>query len=140
MRIKDPTRILLVGIGAVYYCFGLLKFLPDNTPIQQLAQRTISKLSLGLVPSDHSLILLGSAETLLGMLLILGIKKRAVLFLTLGHVMLTFSSVVLFPQDMFDPSVPHLTLMGQYVFKNIIIVSGLLFLLSTSNDFKPFKR
>ncbi len=47
--------LLRVSLGIVFFWFGVLKFFPDLSPAQGLATRTISVLTLGLVPPEVSL-------------------------------------------------------------------------------------
>ena len=76
-----------------------------------------------------SIILLAIWETLIGVLLVLNVFRRFAVIVALIHMGFTFTPLVLFPDAVFGDSVINLTLVGQYIIKNLIIVSALLKLL-----------
>ena len=47
---RSGPVLLRVSLGVVFLWFGALKFFPDLSPAQDLATRTISVLTMGLVP------------------------------------------------------------------------------------------
>ena len=128
---KEFQKINLIAcsIGIVYLWFGLLKFFPDVSPAEELAKNTINQLTFGLIPSDISYYTLAIWETLVGVLLILGIFKRIAIVLALIHMVFTFTPLFLFPEVSFSNLPFSFTIVGQYIVKNIIIVSALLLLL-----------
>ena len=124
-------RIVSLSIGVVYLWFGCMKFFNDSTPIAQLAQNTIEVLSIGLIPPHLSIMILAAVETGLGALLIFQ-AIRVVLVISFFHILFTFSPIFLFPEYVFTESGLGFTLIGQYIFKNIIIVGCLLFLINAT--------
>lgn len=121
-------RFLTVSIGVVYLWFGMLKFFSGVSPAEELAKNTITVLTFGIIPSDLSCILLAIWETLAGVLLLTGMFKRFTILFTLLHIVLTFTPLCIFPELVFVDFPSHLTLLGQYIFKNIIIIASLLVL------------
>jgi len=121
--------IMLVSIGVVYLWFGILKFFPSMSPAEELAKNTINKLTFELIPSQISFYTLAIWETSVGIMLILGIFKRYALFLALVHMFFTFTPLILFPEISFKYLPFSFTIIGQYILKNIIIVSAILVLL-----------
>lgn len=129
-RIKN-NHILALTIGLVYVWFGALKFFPGLSPAEQLAGKTVCALTLGLIPEGICLLLLAIWEVAVGALLILNIQRKKVVMLTLLHMVFTFSPYVIFPEQSF--TVPFaFTLVGQYIFKNIIIIAALVMLYKTA--------
>ena len=116
--------LLRLSLGLVFLWFGVLKFFPDMSPAQELATRTIGVLTGGLVQPAVSLPVLAAWESLIGLGLILGHQLRAVLLLLYMQMLGTLTPVVLFPHEVFVqiPFVP--TLEGQYIIKNLVLISA----------------
>ena len=121
--------ILPVSIGLVYLWFGSLKFFAGVSPAEQLAKDTITHLTAGLIVPEVSIVLLAIWETLIGVLLIFSLWQRFALNLALVHILLTFSPFLFFPELLWTEAPFGLTLLGQYIIKNIIILGVLLVLL-----------
>ena len=119
---------LAFGIGLIYLWFGLLKFFPGLSPAEELAKNTISILTFYLLPPSISIILLAIWETAIGILFLLGLYKRPIILITLLHMILTFSPILFFPEQISNGSPFHLSLVGQYILKNVVIIGALLVL------------
>ena len=104
--------------------FGGLKFFNHLSPAEDLAKNTVQMLTFGFIPSNISIILLAVWETLIGVLLILNVFRKPVIILVLVH--LTFTPLLFFPNQSFNHSPLVLTLLGQYIFKNVIIIGALI--------------
>ena len=114
-----------ISIGAVFVWFGVLKFWPDLSPADQLATETIEQLSFGLIGGDLARVLLAILETVIGVGLLSGRFLRLTLLLLVGQMLGTVTPLFLFPELTWsDPLVP--TLEGQYILKNIVLVSAAL--------------
>lgn len=122
---------LRLSLGVVFFWFGVLKFFPGLSPAQDLAARTIEVLSLGLVPPVVSVPALAAWECAIGLGLITGRWLRATLFLLLAQMLGTITPLALFPAETFTrfPYAP--TLEGQYIIKNLVLVSAALVLGAT---------
>ena len=116
--------LLRVSLGIVFFWFGVLKFFPDLSPAQGLATRTISVLTLGLVPPEVSLPVLAAWECVIGLGLLVGIRLREVLLLLFVQMAGTLTPVFLFPEEVFTriPYAP--TLEGQYIIKNVVLIAA----------------
>lgn len=116
--------LLRVSLGIVFFWFGVLKFIPDASPAQDLATRTIDVLTFGLVKPQLSLPILAAWECLIGLGLITGRFMRATLLLLFVQMAGTITPVVLFPAEVFTrfPYAP--TLEGQYIIKNAVLISA----------------
>ncbi|MFW5890525.1 MAG: DUF417 family protein [Marinilabiliaceae bacterium] len=121
---KNGLFLLRISIGLIFFWFGILKFFPGVSPAQDLAIRTISVMSFGLLPEFIISNGLALWEVLIGLGLIAGKYLRITLVLLFLQMIGTFFPVFLFPQEVFAdvPFVP--TLEGQYIIKNLIIVSA----------------
>ena len=116
---------LRISIGVIFFWFGVLKFWPGLSPADQLATETIDRLSFGLLPRDTARILLAVLETSIGIGLVTGKYMRITLLLLVGQMLGTVTPLFLFTDITWaDPFVP--TLEGQYILKNIVLVSAAL--------------
>ena len=133
---SQTTRFLSISIGLVYLWFGGLKYFSGFSPAEQLAQDTIAVLTFDLIPPNYSILLLALWESLVGISLLIK-SSRTTLQLALLHILLTFTPVFFFPERCFVELPFKFTLLGQYIFKNIIILATLLQLyrLSKKNSY-----
>jgi uncharacterized membrane protein YphA (DoxX/SURF4 family) len=123
--------ILRISLGINFFWFGILKFFPDASPAQDLASRTITKLTFGLVQPELSIPLLAGWEVLIGLGLISGLFLRGTLFLLAVQMLGTLTPLIIFPDETFTifPFAP--TLEGQYIIKNLVLISGAMVVGST---------
>ncbi len=128
------VTILRCSIGVIYLWFGVLKFFPGYSPAEDLAINTINKLTGGLLYAKASILLLAIWETVLGILLVLGIEIKKVLMFLFLHMACTFTPLLFFPAISFKIAPYGFTLLGQYIMKNIVIVSAACVLWETSPD------
>ena len=116
--------LLRLSLGVVFLWFGALKLFPNVSPAQELATRTLDMLSGGLVPASVSLPFLAGWECVIGLGLLVGRGLRAILFLLYVQMLGTLTPIVLFPDEVFTriPYAP--TLEGQYIIKNLVLISA----------------
>ena len=126
---SNPLRLLAISLGFCYFWFGFLKFFPGASPAENLAKETISMLTLGIIPDSLSILLLAIWETAIGILFLANYIKKPVLIMALIHIFLTFSPLFLLPDLAFNDAFYLPTLLGQYVAKNVVFISGFLILL-----------
>jgi len=134
---KICCRLLAMSIGLVYLWFGILKFFPHLSPAEDLAKNTITILTGNLIPQNVSIILLAIWETLIGVFLVFNIFRKPIIILALVHLLFTFTPLMFFPNDSFE--LPFVfTLLGQYIFKNLIIIVALIMLyINVEPRYKP---
>jgi uncharacterized membrane protein YphA (DoxX/SURF4 family) len=118
--------LLRISLGIVYLWFGVLKFFPGLSPAENLAVRTMEQISFGLVGGDLALKLLAVWETAIGLGLLLGVWLRFTLLILILQWIGTIMPLLFFPEETFIriPFVP--TLEGQYIIKNLVIISAAL--------------
>ena len=117
-------RLLRISLGVVFLWFGALKFFAGLSPAQDLATRTISTLTFGRIAPGTALLLLATWECLIGLGLILGVFMRATLLLLWVQMLGTVTPLIFFPRETFA-QIPYApTLEGQYIIKNIVLVSA----------------
>lgn len=121
---KYGIVLLRISLGIVFFWFGFLKFFPGVSPADELATKTIAKLTFGLIQPSVSIVLLALWETLIGLGLITGKYLRVTLFLLFSQMLGAMTPLLLFPDEAFTriPYVP--TLEGQYIIKNLVLISA----------------
>lgn len=121
---RRGVGLLRASVGLVFLWFGVLKFFPDLSPAEGLATRTITVLTAGLVPPEIGLRVLALWECAVGVGLLLGVFLRATLFLLWLQMAGALTPLFLFPGETFT-RVPYApTLEGQYIIKNLVLISA----------------
>lgn len=123
--------IMRLGLGLVFLWFGVLKFFPGLSPAEDLATRTISTLTFGLVGPSLSLPVLAAWETAIGVGLLTGKFMRVTLLLLFLQMIGTAMPLVLFPSEVFAQFPISPTLEGQYIIKNVVLIGAGLVLGAT---------
>ncbi len=112
-------RLLRISIGMVFLWFGLLKVI-GVSPVDDLVTAVISW-----VPPAISVPLVGLFEMVLGLALMSGLALRLTLLLLWLHLAGTFLVLVLRPDLAFQNGNPlFLTADGEFVIKNLVLISG----------------
>jgi len=124
-RIQQNT-LIKISIGIVYLWFGALKFFPELSPPEGLATDTIRELTLGIIPENVSIILLALIEVGIGICFLLNFQLKKVALIALGHLICTFTPLIFFNELSYNGHPIFLTLVGQYIIKNLIIIAVLL--------------
>jgi len=116
--------LLRISLGVIFFWFGVLKFFPGLSPAQDLATRTISVMTFGLMPPSISILLLATWECMIGLGLMFGIFKRATLLLLWAQMLGTLTPILFFSNEVFT-AIPYApTLEGQYIIKNLVLISA----------------
>ena len=125
---RNGLFLLRISIGIIFIWFGVLKFFPGISAAQNLAIRTIELLTFGVVPQVIIINGLAAWEVLIGVGLVSGKFMKATLLLLFLQMIGTFTPIFLFPSEVFNhiPYAP--TLEGQYIIKNIVIISAAMVL------------
>jgi uncharacterized membrane protein YkgB len=123
--------LLRFALGVVFFWFGALKLFPGLSPAETLAGRTIEALTLGAVPTEVATPALAVWEMAIGIGLFIGRWMRVTLLLLFVQMLGTVTPLVLFPAETFVrfPFAP--TLLGQYIIKNVVLVSAAIVLGAT---------
>lgn len=121
---RHGVKLARWSLGVIYLWFGALKLVPGLSPAEDLATRTLGVLSGGLLGPEASLVVLGVWETAIG----LGLLARRCLRITLWLLFLqlcgTFLPLAFFPGETFHVMPVAPTLEGQYIIKNLVLVSA----------------
>jgi len=132
-RVAVP--VLRISLGVVFMWFGLLKFL-EVSPVSELVARTVYW-----VDPDVIVPVLGAFEVTVGMLLLLGRALRLTLFLFVLQMLGTFLTFFVLPNVTFRDGNPFLlTVEGEFVVKNLVLISAALVVGTTVRGAKAARR
>ena len=125
-QLLSDRNLLAVSLGLVYIWFGALKFFPGLSPAEDLAKSTMNALTMGLIPDKINYLLLSLWETAMGIALVLRFRLKTVSTMAFVHLIFTFSPLFFFPDLCFTEPPFAWTLVGQYIFKNIVLMAALV--------------
>ena len=121
---RHGVRLLRISLGVVFLWFGLLKFFPGLSPATELSLKTIDALTFGAIPPAVAINALAIWESAIGLGLIFGVAMRVTLLLLFVQMLGTITPIFLFP-DLVFTRIPYApTLEGQYLIKNVVLVSA----------------
>lgn len=121
---RRGVLITRIALGIVFLWFGVIKFVPDWSPAADLATRTITKMSFGMVPPSLSLPILAAWESAIGIGLLSGRFLRTTLLLLFVQMPGTMMPLFLFPHEAFRAFPYAPTIEGQYIIKNLVLVGA----------------
>ncbi|MBT8178691.1 MAG: doxx family protein [Eudoraea sp.] len=133
-RGRSESGIITIAIGLVYLWFGTLKFFPGVSPAEGLALETVRALTLDVFSDRLAIILLAFWEVSVGLFLIFNLFRKVTLYVAFLHILLTFTPFIFFPDMIFTQAPFGLTLVGQYIIKNLIILGILVVLIKQLKD------
>ena len=113
-----------VALGVIFLWFGILKFLPTTTPIEVLAERTLTMITFHQFTAEHCLHALAVWECMIGLGLLSGRLLRFTLFLLFLQLPGTFLPLVLLAQETWVHFPFFPTFEGQYIIKNIALIAA----------------
>ena len=119
---NNETRLLRVALGTVFVWFGALKILGETSVLG------IIQSAYPFLASAPLLQALGVGETILGGGVLLGWRVRTFASLMTLHLGGTLLVPFLAPASAFNPGFPVLTLQGEFVVKNLVLISAALLL------------
>jgi len=116
-------KFLRIGLGIVFFWFGMLKFFPGMSPAEELIRNTIY-----FIDPDIFVPILAGWEALIGIGLITGKFMRVTLLLLYLQMPGTALPLILLPDVVWNIFPYGLTLEGQYIIKNLVLIGAGLFL------------
>ena len=129
--VAHSITLLRVALGGIFLAFGLLKFFPGLSPIEDLATRTTEVLSLGLVTGRGAMVVIATLECVIGLLFVTGRFLRVGVWLLGAQMLGAMSPLLLFPGELFSGSLPAPTLTAQYIIKDVVLVAAGMVIAST---------
>ncbi len=113
------TPVLRIGLGIVFFWFGLLKFFPNLSPAEGLVRNTVYFMN-----PDIFLPILATWETVIGIGLITNKFMRVTLLLLFLQMPGTALPLIILPDVVWTVFPYGLTLEGQYIVKNLVLIGA----------------
>ncbi|MCR9133169.1 MAG: DoxX family protein [bacterium] len=123
---NNALLIMRIGLGVIFLWFGALKFFPGLSPAEELVRNTVY-----FVDPDLFVPVLAAWEVLIGLGLIAGKFMRITLLLLFLQMPGTALPIVLLPEVVWTQFPFGLTLEGQYIVKNLVLIGSALALGAT---------
>lgn len=118
---EHGVPVLRVALGLVFAWFGALKLVPGLSPAESLVRDAVPWL-----PGDLFVPALGLWEVAIGALLVAGRLLRIAILLLFLQMFGAMSPIVVLPGRIFTVFPYGLTMEGQYVFKNVVLIAAAL--------------
>jgi uncharacterized membrane protein YkgB len=111
--------IMRLGLGVVFFWFGALKLVPGLSPAEELVRNTTY-----FVNADIFLPVLAVWEMVIGLGLLSGKFLRLTLLLLFAQMVGTALPLVVLPEAVWTAFPYGLTLEGQYIIKNLVLIGS----------------
>ena len=118
--------LLRIGLGVIFFWFGALKLFPNLSPAEDLVRQTIF-----FVDPDLFIPVLAIWEMAIGLGLITGLFMRLTLLLLFLQMPGTALPIFITPEAVFTHFPFALTIEGQYIVKNLALITSAIVLGST---------
>lgn len=129
VRQISPT-VLRVAVATIFVWFGALKV----AGVQTMTAGLISA-ALPFVDPDLSVPAIGAFEVVLGLAIVAGRRLPVILAVTAGHLAATFMVLVVAPEVAFRDGNPlMLTVEGEFVLKNLVLLASVVALLGLTSS------
>ncbi|MCF2489218.1 DoxX family membrane protein [Dyadobacter sp. CY347] len=129
--VANSINILRFTMGIVFLGFGVLKFFTGISPIESLATRTTSELTLGVVNGHSAMVFVATLECLIGFCFLTGMFLRVGVWLLALQMVGAMSPLFLYPSELFSGTLHAPTLEAQYIIKDIILIAAGMVIAST---------
>lgn len=116
---RTGLTFLRVGLGVIFLWFGVLKFFPGLSPAENLVRNTIY-----FFDPDIFIPVLAAWEALIGVGLITGKLMRLTLLLLFLQMPGTALPLLILPDVVWNVFPYGLTIEGQYIVKNLVLIGA----------------
>jgi uncharacterized membrane protein YphA (DoxX/SURF4 family) len=118
------VTLLRWSIGLIFVWFGALKLVPGMSPADQIATETTMTLTFGLLSENAARLSLACLELAIGIGLLTGWFLRVTLLLLFAQMAGTLTPLIISPEQIWSDFPFVLTLEGQYIVKNAVLISA----------------
>ncbi|MES2517766.1 MAG: hypothetical protein V4585_06640 [Bacteroidota bacterium] len=116
----------------VFFWFGFLKII-HISPAEQLVTNLYHATIYSMMPIDKFLILLGVVECLIGILWMIPKLTKIAFWIFMMQMFTTFLPLLFLPKDTWQ-NMMVLTLTGQYIIKNVVLIASALTIYKISKN------
>jgi uncharacterized membrane protein YkgB len=115
--------MMRLGLGTIFLWFGVLKFFPGLSPAENLVRNTVY-----FIDPDVFIPILAAWESMIGIGLLTGRFMRMTLLLLFLQMPGTALPLIFLPDVVWSKFPYGLTLEGQYIIKNLVLIGSALVL------------
>lgn len=126
-----------VALFVVFFWFGFLKIIhisPAEGLVTNLHQATIASF----MPIEHFLVFLGVVECVIGVLWLIPSLTKIAFGVFILQMFTTFLPLLFLPKDTWQNTLV-LTLTGQYIIKNVVLIASALTILNSTTQINEVK-
>lgn len=116
---EHGVLFLRISLGLVYVWFGALKLFPGASPASKLIRQTFE-----FMPTNLFIPAIGILEVLIGLGFLAGVFLRVVILLMVFQMIGALSPIVLQPDAVWQRFPFVLTMEGQYMVKNVVLIGA----------------
>ena len=121
---QHGITLLRWSIGLIFIWFGALKLVPGLSPADQIATDTTMALTFGVLSENTARIALAVLELAIGIGLVTRRFLRVTLLLLFSQMAGTLTPLFIFTERIWSDFPFVLTLEGQYIIKNAVLISA----------------
>jgi uncharacterized membrane protein YkgB len=125
---KHSINLMRISLAIIYIWFGALKIF-GMSPAGELVEQTVYWFK-----PEIFIPILGACEVLIGLGLLIKRFIPYTIILLLIHMAATFFPIFILTTNCFDAFPYYPTLVGQYIIKNLILISGALVVAGKYNE------
>jgi putative oxidoreductase len=129
--VANSINLLRFSMGLVFVGFGALKFFTGVSPIEALATRTTTALTMGVFSGHNAMLFVAALECIIGVCFLTGMLLRVGVWLLALQMVGAMSPLLLYPSELFPGPVYAPTLEAQYIIKDIILIAAGMVIAST---------
>lgn len=129
--VANSILLLRICMGLVFLGFGFLKFFPGISPIEDLATRTTTVLTMRIFSGPRAMDFVAGLECVIGVCFLSGRFLRVGVWLMAVQMVGAMSPLLLFPGELFPGPMHAPTLSAQYILKDIILIAAGMVIAST---------
>lgn len=131
---KITIPLARISLFVIYFWFGFLKLI-DVSPANPLVESLLNK-TLSFVGFNQFIIFLGIWEIAIGIVFLIPKAERIAVALLIPHMITTFMPLIFLPSIAWKRFLVP-TLEGQYIIKNLLVIS---LAVCVASHAKPIKR
>lgn len=120
----SALHLVRLALACNYCHFGFLKFYPDLSSAEVIAGYTAQRLTLYAMTPETALFCIAVMECVIGCGFLFNVLLRWVAPVFVFHMVVTFLPLLVFPEVCFKFAPLAPTLVGQYILKNLVLLSA----------------
>ena len=122
--VAHSIALLRISLGGVFLGFGIVKFFLGVSPIEELATRTTTRLTLGVLSGHRAMDFVAGLVGIIGVCFLTGRLWRVGVWLMGAQRIGAMSPLLLFPAELFPGPLHAPSLGAQYILKDIILIAA----------------